>query len=43
MLYGIALEFRKMLLYDVNQSPFFSISFDESLNSELQMCQMDVM
>ena len=31
-----------MLFYNVNQSPFFSISFDESLNSELQMCQMDV-
>ena len=42
MLYGIAPEFKKMLPYDVNQSPFFSISFDESLNSELQMCCMDV-
>ena len=31
-----------MLLYDVNQPPFFSISFEKSLNSELQMCQMDV-
>ena len=35
MLYGIAPEFKKMLLYDANQSPF-SISFDKS------MCQMDV-
>ena len=42
MLYGIAPEFKKMLLYDVSQSPFFSISVDESLNSELQKCQMDV-
>ena len=29
-----------MLFNDVNQSPFFSISFDENLNSELQMYQM---
>ena len=42
MLYCIVSEFKKMLLYDVNQSPFFSISFEKSLNSELQMCQMDV-
>ena len=42
MLYGIAPEFKKMLLYDVNQSPFFSILVDESLNSELQMCQLYV-
>ena len=42
MLYAIAPEFKKMLFYYVNQSPYFSISYDESLNSELQMCQMDV-
>ena len=42
MLYGIAPEFKKMLFCYVNQSPYFSISYDESLNSELQMCQMDV-
>ena len=42
MLYGIAPELKKMLYYYVNQSPYFSISYDESLNSELQMCQMDV-
>ena len=42
MLYGVAPEFKKILLYNVNQSPFISISFDENLNSELQMCQMDV-
>ena len=42
MLYGIAPEVKKMLLYHVNQSPFFSIPFDESLNSEFQMCQMDM-
>ena len=28
MLDGIAPEFKKMVLYDVNQSPFFSISYD---------------
>ena len=42
MIYGIAPVFKKELLFDVNRSPFFTISFDESLNSELQMCQMDV-
>ena len=42
MLNGIAPEFKKILLYDLNQSPFFSSSFDESLNSEPQMGQMDV-
>ena len=42
ILYGTAPEFKKMLFNDVNQSPFFSISFDESLNSELQMYQMDL-
>ena len=41
ILYGIAPELKKMLLHDVNYSSFFSISFDESLNSELQMCQMN--
>ena len=29
-------------LHDLNQSPFFSISFGESLDTELQMFQMDV-
>ena len=29
-------------IHDLNQSPFFSISFDETLDTDLQMSQMDV-
>ena len=42
ILYGIALEFKRVLLYDVKSSPFFTVSFDESLNTDLQVGQMDV-
>ena len=42
MLYGIAPEFKKQLVYDINASPFYTISFNESLNSQVQMSQMDV-
>ena len=42
MLYGIAPEFKKQLIYDINASPFYTVSFDESLNSQVQMSQMDV-
>ena len=34
-------EFKKTLIYDINKSPFYTISYDESLKSEMQMCQMD--
>ena len=40
--YGIAPEFKRVLLYDVKSSSFFTVSFDESLNTDLQMCQMNV-
>ena len=36
MCYGIA-----QLIYD-NASPFYTVSFDESLNSQVQMSEMDV-
>ena len=42
MLNGIAPEFKKQLIYDINASPFYTVSFDESLNSQVQMSQMDV-
>ena len=42
ILYGIAPEFKKQLIYDINASPFYTVSFDESLNSQVQMSQMDV-
>ena len=42
MLYGIAPEFKKQLIYDINASTFYTVSFDESLNSQVQMSQMDV-
>ena len=41
MRYGIAHEFKKQLIYD-NASPFYTVSFDESLNSQVQMSEMDV-
>ena len=40
MLYGIAPKFIQKLIFDINSSPFYSY-FDESMNSELQICQMD--
>ena len=42
MLYGIALELKKQLIYDINATPFYTVSFDESLNSQVQVSQMDV-
>ena len=42
ILYGITGEFKRVLPYDVKSLPFFTVSFDESLNTDLQMCQMDV-
>ena len=40
--FGIAPHFRSILISDVKLSPFFSISFDESLNGSFQNCQMDI-
>ena len=42
ILYGIATYCKSELLKQINSSPFLSLSFDESLNSMLQKCQMDV-
>ena len=40
--FGLEPYFRESLTRDVNQPPFYSYSFDESMNSVLQNCQMDV-
>ena len=42
ILYGIAPYCKAELLGQINSSPQFSLSFDESLNPALQKCQMDV-
>ena len=41
MIYGIASAFKKQL-NEINASPFYTVSFDESLNSQVQKSQMDV-
>ena len=40
--YGIAPHFRSVLVGEVQKSEFFAASFDESLNSVIQMGQMDL-
>ena len=40
--FGIAPQFRQELADDTKQSPFISVSFDESLNDVLQKKQMNV-
>ena len=42
ILYGIPPEFKKQLIYGLNASHFYTVTFDESLNSQVQMSQMDV-
>ena len=42
MNYGIAPHFKSNLLKSINNSSFYSLSFDESLNNVLQICQMDI-
>ena len=42
MLYGIAPEFKKQLICDINAPSFYTVSFDESLHCQLQMSQIDV-
>ena len=42
MNYGIAPHFKSNLLKSINNSSFYSLSFDESLNNVLQSCQMDI-
>ena len=34
--------FKNDLIQQNNGSPFYSVLFDESLNSSLQQCQMDI-
>lgn len=42
MNYGILPHFRSILLILIQDSPFYSLSFNESLNRVMQSCQMDV-
>ena len=42
ILCGVALEFKRVSLYDEKFLHFFTLSFEESLSTDLQMCQMDV-
>ena len=42
MLYRIVLEFKQKPIFDINSSPFYSVTIHKSMISELQMCQMDV-
>ena len=42
MNYGIAPHFKNILTKATTESPFYSLSFDESLNAVMQICQMDV-
>ena len=40
--FGMAPYLRKMLINNINSSPFYSVLFDESLNEMLQTEQMDI-
>ena len=40
--FGLAPYFKKLLVKDIKLSPFYSLSFDESLNNKLQEEQMDI-
>ena len=42
ILYGLAPHFKSRLREAINPSTYYSLSFDESLNSVEQKCQMDV-
>ena len=42
VIYGIADYFKDKLTSAINDSPYFSVSFDESLNTVVQKCQMDI-
>ena len=41
--YGLAPYFEELLLKEISISPFYSLSFDESLNKHLQKSQMDIL
>lgn len=40
--YGLYSYFKDNLVRTINSSPFYTLSFDESMNSVMQNCQMDV-
>ena len=40
--FGIASVFKTNLTKEINMPSFYSFSFDESVNSVMQQCQMDV-
>ena len=40
--FGIAPFFKESLKKQINLSPFYSLSFDESMHAVTQSCQMDV-
>ena len=40
--FAIAPAFKTNLTKEINMSPFYSFSFDESMDSVMQQCQMDV-
>ena len=40
--YGLGMYFYSLLMTQVKASPHYTISFDESLNTKLQECQMDI-
>ena len=42
IIYGICPVFKQTLKGMINNSPWYSASFDESVNKSQQKCQMDV-
>ena len=40
--HGFAPYFKDILVNVINMSEFFTVSFDESMNAEMQNCEMDV-
>ena len=42
ILFGLAPYFKNALIKDINNSLYYSLSFDKSLNSIVQKCQMDI-
>ena len=40
--YGIAPHLKNILTKAITEPPFYSLSFDETLNAAIQSCQMDV-
>ena len=42
IVHGIYPVFKDSLVRNINQSPWFSVSFDESFNKDQQKCQMDI-